>query len=164
MRKETYLKITETVRRHPERIRALVSVNQVLTGSVFLAYPGFLIWLILQKNLFVFRAVFVPMISFLGVTVFRKILNVPRPYERFETEPAIPKDKKGQSFPSRHVFSAYIIAVTVFCVYPSGGILLGLIGAGMAVIRVFGGVHTPCDVTAGALIGIICGVFGYYVL
>lgn len=158
------MKITGIIRRHPERIRAIVVINQILTGCVFLAYPCFLILLGLQRNTFLLRAVLVPMISFLGVTAFRKLLNVPRPYERFETAPAIPKDKKGQSFPSRHVFSVYIIAVTVFYVHPGAGILLGLIGAGMAAIRVFGGVHTPWDVMAGALMGVICGILGYYVL
>ena len=77
---------------------------------------------------------------------------------------AIEKDTAGKSFPSRHVFSVFIIAATIFYVHPSAGILLGLLGVVLAVLRVIGGVHEPRDVIAGALAGILCGVLGYYVL
>ena len=69
-----------------------------------------------------------------------------------------------RALPSRHVFSVFIIAATIFYVHPSAGILLGLLGVVLAVLRVIGGVHEPRDVIAGALAGILCGVLGYYVL
>ena len=108
--------------------------------------------------------ILVPAVSFALVTVFRRIINAPRPYEKFGIPPVIEKDTKGKSFPSRHVFSVFIIAVTIFYSHPGPGILIGLIGIAMAVIRVAGGVHEPRDVVAGAAIGILCGVVGYYVL
>ena len=37
-----------------------------------------------------------------------------------------------------------------------------MIGIMIAVIRVIGGVHTVWDVTAGAAVGILSGVIGYY--
>ena len=110
------------------------------------------------------RALLVPAISFAAVTLFRRIFNAPRPYEKFGLPPAIEKDTAGKSFPSRHVFSVFIIAATIFYVHPSAGILLGLLGVVLAVLRVIGGVHEPRDVIAGALAGILCGVLGYYVL
>lgn len=61
-------------------------------------------------------------------------------------------------------FPVFIIAATIFYVHPSAGILLGLLGVVLAVLRVIGGVHEPHDVIAGALAGILCGVLGYYVL
>ena len=74
------------------------------------------------------------------------------------------KDAPGKSFPSRHVFSIFVIAVTVFWVWPLPGILVGIAGAILSWCRVAGGVHFPRDVIAGALIGIGCGVIGYYVI
>ena len=74
------------------------------------------------------------------------------------------KDTSGRSFPSRHVFSAFMLAMTVFYLYPLIGCLLLACGCLLAVIRVISGVHEPRDVIAGAMIGIICGVIGYYVL
>ena len=98
------------------------------------------------------------------VTLFRKIVNEPRPYEKYDLPPVIDKDAGGKSFPSRHVFSVFVIAVTVFVRNPVAGCILAMIGIMIAVIRVIGGVHTVWDVTAGAAVGILSGVIGYYML
>lgn len=164
MTRETYIKITGSIRENPRKLRLTIFMNRLLTGFVFLLYPTFLLLLFLQKNPFFLRAVFVPAVSFAAVTLFRKVLNVPRPYEKFGIPPVLEKDTAGKSFPSRHVFSVFIIAATVFYVHPDAGILLGIIGAVLGLIRVVGGVHEPRDIIAGALIGIACGYIGYYIL
>ena len=159
MTRESYEKITGILRGHPRRIRLVCLLNHTLTGFIFVLYPAFLLLLFLEGSAFFLRALLVPAVSFAAVTLFRRIFNAPRPYE-----PAIEKDTAGKSFPSRHVFSVFIIAATIFYVHPSAGILLGLLGVVLAVLRVIGGVHEPRDVIAGALAGILCGVLGYYVL
>lgn len=164
MTRETYIKITGSIRENPRRIRLTKFTNQLLTVFVFFLYPAFLLLLYLQKNPFFLRAIIVPAVSFAAVTLFRKVLNVPRPYERFGIPPVLEKDTRGKSFPSRHVFSVFIIAVTVFYMYPDAGILLGIIGAALGLIRVIGGVHEPRDIIAGAVFGVACGYIGYYVL
>lgn len=163
MTKETYIELTEPLRKHPGKTRLVIIVNKILTGFVYLVYPSFLLLLFWQKDAFLLRAVLVPAISFVGVSLFRKWYNAPRPYEKFDIPPVIAKDTKGKSFPSRHVFSVFVIAVTIFYRYPVIGLVLGLVGIGLALIRVLGGVHEPRDVMAGALIGILCGVLGYYI-
>ena len=97
----------------------------------------------------------VPAVSFVVVTLFRKIVNEPRPYEKYDLPPVIDKDAGGKSFPSRHVFSVFVIAVTVFVRNPAAGCILAMIGIMIAVIRVIGGVHTVWDVTAGAAVHIL---------
>lgn len=164
MTKEAYIKITGSIRNNPRRLRLTKLINKLLTGFVFFLYPLFLLALFLRNDSFLLRAVLVPAVSFLGVTLFRKILNVPRPYEKFGVPPVLEKDTEGKSFPSRHVFSAFIIAMTVFYIHPDAGFLLGLIGIGLGLIRVVGGVHEPKDVVAGALIGIACGYIGYFLI
>ena len=57
-----------------------------------------------------------------------------------------------------------MIAMTVFYVHTDAGVMLCVLGAALALIRVIGGVHDPRDVIAGALTGIIGGVIGYYIL
>ena len=163
MTKEQYIKITEPMRSDPEKTKRIVSLNQILTGVVFMVYPLYMVMLYLEKDPKLMKAIFVPAVSFVLVTIFRKMINVPRPYEKFGIPPVIEKDTKGKSFPSRHVFSVFIIAVTIFCSHPGPGILIALIGVAMAVIRVLGGVHEPRDVIAGAVIGLVCGVVGFYV-
>lgn len=164
MTKETYLKLTGVLRKSPKRIRLAKFLNRLLTGFVFLLYPVFLLLLFVQKHPFLPRAILVPAISFAVVSIFRKVVNVPRPYEKFDTPPVLEKDSSGKSFPSRHVFSVFVIAMTIFYLHADAGILLFIIGVGLAVIRVIGGVHEPRDVIAGALIGIVSGVLGYYIL
>ena len=78
--------------------------------------------------------------------------------------PVIEKDTSGKSFPSRHVFSVFIIAMTIFYQHSGPGVILGLVGVGLAAIRVVGGVHEPKDVIVGALAGILCGVIGFYLI
>lgn len=164
MTKEQYIKVTEPLRQDAEKTKRIISINQILTGLVFLIYPLYLVVLYGEKDPKLPKMILVPAVSFALVTVFRRIINAPRPYEKFGIPPVIEKDTNGKSFPSRHVFSVFIIAVTIFYSHPGPGILIGLIGIAMAVIRVAGGVHEPRDVVAGAAIGILCGVVGYYVL
>lgn len=161
MTKETYLKLTKPVRENKKKARLLSLVNGVLTSFVFVLYPVFLLLLYAERHPLLPRAILIPGISFAAVSVFRAVVNVSRPYEKFNLPPALGKDTKGKSFPSRHVFSIYIIAMTVLYVYPDAGLLLGILGLVLAVIRVVGGVHEPRDVIAGALFGIFCGLFYY---
>ena len=151
MTKEQYIKITEPLRSNPERAKRVTSLNHVLTALVFCVYP---LW----------RAILVPAVSFVGLSIVRKIINAPRPYEKFDMPPVLEKDTKGKSFPSRHVFSVFIIAMTIFYEHSGAGVLLGIIGLLLGIVRVLVGVHEPKDIIVGALAGIVCGIVGYYVI
>ncbi len=103
-------------------------------------------------------------IPFLLVSVARKLIGAPRPYELYDFYEAKPKERMGQSFPSRHVFSAFIIAVLA---YPASlwlSLAALLMGTVLAVSRVLLGMHFIRDVAAGALCGIVCGVLGAIIL
>ena len=105
-------------------------------------------------------------ISFVLVTVLRKEINAPRPYEVFDAAPVIPKDTRGNSFPSRHAFSIFVIAMTFCACCPlawAGPVMLAA-GVLLAVIRVVSGVHFPCDVVVGALLGMLAGFVGLWIL
>ena len=164
MTKEQYIKITEPLRNDPEKTKKIVSMNQVLTSVVFMVYPLYIAVLYGEKNPILLKVILVPAISFVLVTILRRIINEPRPYEKFDIPPVIEKETKGKSFPSRHVFSIFVIGVTIFYSLPGPGIVIGLIGVAMAIVRVLGGVHEPRDVIAGAAIGILCGVIGFYLI
>lgn len=164
MTREQYQKITEPFRDNAGRTKCVAVMNHVLTAVVFFGYPFYLVTLLFAHNMQIVRAVCVPAVSFVLLTVIRKRINAPRPYEKFGIPPVIEKNTEGKSFPSRHVFSVFIIAVTIFQTYHAAGIVFGIIGAVLGVIRVLVGVHEPKDVLVGALAGIFCGVLGYYVL
>lgn len=139
-------------------------VDRILTAFVYFIYPAYLVVLFLEKNPFLLRAVLVPAVSFVCVSLFRNFYNAPRPYEKFGVPPVLEKDTKGKSFPSRHVFSVFVIAMTIFYLHPGAGILLGILGAVLGGMRVLGGVHEPRDIAAGAVVGIVSGVIGFYLI
>lgn len=111
-------------------------------------------------------AIAVPAVSFVAVSLLRRIINAPRPYEVFDAQPVIAKDTLGKSFPSRHTFSIFLIGMTFCTCCPlswSGPAIL-ILGCALATIRVLAGVHFPRDVIAGAVAGILCGYVGFCIL
>lgn len=165
MKKETYRKMTEPFRTDKEMAKAIHKSNKMITGLIFGLYPLLLLYFLLQRDVTLVRAIIVPLDGFLIVTVFRYFMNRPRPYEVFEIAPIIPKDTKGKSFPSRHVFSATIIAMTYLLLSPwkALGWFLLAISICLGIIRVISGIHYISDVVAGAAFGVLAGVLGYMV-
>lgn len=127
----------------------LTWLNRLTTVVIFFSYPLFLLLRLLQRDKRLLYYIVIPAAAFILVSLIRRGLNFPRPYEKLAIKPLIHKQTKGKSFPSRHVFSAAMIALTVLTVYPVwGGCLLG-VSVLIALCRVFAGVHFPMDVLAG---------------
>lgn len=150
--------------RTPARQRLLNVLNTLLTYSCYGAYPLCLVVLFWQKDSRLLRCILVPAVSFVAVSVFRRICNAKRPYEVLDIQPLIHKDTKGQSFPSRHVFSCFVIAMTFLWLSKPLGSLFLMIGVLLAACRVIGGVHWTRDVVCGAVIGVLSGVIGFYLM
>ncbi len=166
MTKETYEKLTGAMRRNAKLTRLLNILNKLLTYLIFAAYPTILVYLLIKDRERLPMAIAVPAVSFVLLSVFRRAVNFPRPYEVFEMPPVIPKKTKGKSFPSRHVFCVAIIGITALYALPKLpfiGIMILVIAVLMAVLRVCSGVHFPRDVIAGFLCGIVMGAVGYAV-
>lgn len=142
--------------------KLIVTLNNSITRIVYAIYPLALLYLISVKDDRFWRVLLAPAISFVFVSIFRHYFDAPRPYEVADTQPIIEKETKGKSFPSRHVFSVFVIATTLYFIFKPLGIILMLAGILLAILRVVGGVHFPRDVIAGALIGILSGVLGFY--
>ncbi len=62
------------------------------------------------------------------------------------------------SFPSNHALGAFVIAMTIWQFRRRAGWIWLLLASGIALGRVWTGVHYPGDVLAGALIGILISV------
>ncbi|MCM1257004.1 MAG: phosphatase PAP2 family protein [Roseburia sp.] len=163
MTAKQYEKISAPFRKNEKALKGIVYLDKGLAGGIFLAYPLFLVDLLLSGSPKWFPCLVVPAVSFLLVSLFRRLYSAKRPYELLDIKPLIPKDTVGKSFPSRHVFSVFIIGMTFFYVNKILGMLVFCIGIVTAFVRVAGGVHFPKDVAAGAVIGVLCGVV-YYIL
>ncbi len=159
MNKKSYEQITIFFEKHPAAIAVISIINRLLTGIGFFAYPLLLLFLFWKKDFYqLVSFIIIPALCFFCLTFFRKMINFPRPYEKFRISPLIPKETQGKSFPSRHVFSMFLIAALWYLTWKPFGIFLFLSGAFLAVIRVIGGVHFIRDVIAGAFLGIFCGM------
>lgn len=139
-------------------------LNRWLTELGWLMYPLLLLAMAWKGDARLLRCVLVPGISFGLVTLVRRRINAPRPYQVLDIAPILVKDTQGQSMPSRHVFSLFVIAMTYLWVQPVMGAALLLLSVVLAVLRVLGGVHFPRDVLVGALCGIGSAWVGYWLI
>ncbi|MCD8501681.1 MAG: phosphatase PAP2 family protein [Bacillaceae bacterium] len=162
MKKETYERMTSSLRKKPKGVKGINLLNKCLTLFVYCAYPCLLIVLAILHDERLWSAFATPAISFVLVSVFRKYYNAPRPYETLDIVPLISKDTIGKSFPSRHVFSVFVIAMVFLSISSRLGIAFLIIGSFLAIVRVIGGVHYLKDVIAGAAVGILSGLLGLY--
>ena len=163
MTKQQYEKISTPFRENPRALFLLTRMDKGITAGIFAAYPLLLLYLFFTEREKCLPCLFIPAVSFYLISVFRKIYSAKRPYEVLDITPLICKHTVGKSFPSRHVFSAFIIGMTFFYINKPLGIFVGILGVLMALVRVVGGVHFPKDVIAGGLAGILWGLV-YFIL
>ncbi len=150
--------------RRPALLSLMRALNLWLPRVVYCAYPLLVVVLAFQRDPRLFRVLLVPAAVFGGVTVMRRIWDLPRPYEALEIEPLIPREKQGRSFPSRHTASAAVIALAFWYVQPALGAVIAVIAALIAVIRPLAGIHFPRDVLAGAGLALAVGAVGFWIL
>ncbi|MCI8875678.1 MAG: phosphatase PAP2 family protein [Lachnospiraceae bacterium] len=163
MTKQQYEKWSAPFRRNEKALKGLTYLNRGMTALVFAAYPLLLLYLFVTESKKCFPCALIPAVSFVLVSLFRRWYSAGRPYELLDITPLIPKDTRGKSFPSRHVFSVFIIGMTFFYVKRTLGLAVFFIGILTAFVRVIGGVHFPKDVAAGAALGVLFGL-AYYIL
>ena len=112
-------------RTRPRAKKMLTAGNYALTAAVFVAYALLcLIELIVRRKTAtqadVIRIVAVPLLCLLAVSILRNLIDRKRPYETGGIFPVIAKKKKGHSFPSRHVASAFVIGMRALPSSPRG--------------------------------------------
>ncbi len=164
MQKSFYDALARPFETNKKRKRGLQIANRVLTIVFYVVYAVLLVVLIIRWDARFWWVLLVPVISFILVTLFRRIVHAKRPYEVWDTPPLIDKETAGRSFPSRHVFSAFIIAMAALWLWIPGGIILLIAGAVLAYLRVAARVHFVRDVIAGAAIGVGLGLLGFWII
>lgn len=153
-----YEKLAAPFKRHPLLQSVVVWINRGITWLFYITYPIAVGWMLYTGDYFKERAIYIPAASFVLLSMLRYWINRPRPYETLAIKPLVNKRTKGKSFPSRHVFSAFMIAATLAFVFPWGWIFY-IPAALMACLRVILGVHYPSDVIAGALFAMLSSMF-----
>ena len=158
---EWYEKRKSGLLRHPHLLQLMRVFNRMMTVLMPLAYLTLLgtnfVGEGIGKDLSVY--ILVPAFGFVLLTLVRKWINQPRPYETWEIVPLLDKDSSGNSMPSRHVFSATIISMACLHANLPVGLVLLVLSALLGFVRVLGGVHYPKDVLVGYACGLLLGIF-----
>ena len=157
---EWYEKRKSGLLRHPHLLQLMRVFNRIMTVLMPLAYLTLLgtnfVGEGIGKDLSVY--ILVPAFGFVLLTLVRKWINQPRPYETWEIVPLLDKDSSGNSMPSRHVFSATIISMACLHANLPVGLVLLVLSALLGFVRVLGGVHYPKDVLVGYACGLLLGI------
>ena len=157
---EWYDHIAGKIKNKPIFLRLLRAFNRLMTVVMPIVYLILLATTYLQQGLGkqVLIYVFVPASGFVILSLLRKKINAPRPYEEWDIKPLLDRDSPGQSMPSRHVFSATIISMA--CLHASliVGFILLILSIFLGLVRVLGGVHFPKDVVVGYMCALVWGV------
>ena len=157
---EWYDRIASKIENKPIFLRLLRTFNRFMTVVMPMIYLTLLATTYLQQGLGkqVLIYVFIPASGFVILSLLRKKINAPRPYEGWTIKPLLDRDSPGRSMPSRHVFSATIISMACFHASLSLGIILLVLSALLGLVRVSGGVHYPKDVVVGYICALVWGV------
>ncbi len=147
--------LVENVKKKSYLVFLIKFFNQSITTIIYLLYPLILIYLGINKDMRGIALFFIPLIFFVLLSFIRKKINGERPYVIYNYEPILKREKPGESFPSRHVFSIFIISTGIYTIFPKLGIILLVFGVILALCRFLGGVHFFKDVFVGALCGIL---------
>jgi len=143
--------------------RILIAVSPLAVALTALCYL-LLLWAAFEASVgSLIKLVIITAMPFASVTLVRRKINAPRPFELYPFYEKKPSHSEGRGFPSRHAFSCFIIGTVAVVPYPIMGACLLLLGACLSVARVLVGLHFIRDVVAGALIGVISGIIGILV-
>ncbi len=145
-------------RKHTALLKIISRISSLICSLIFLLQLLFLA--LAEEYMLLVKVGSSAGIGFVIVTVIRHLINAPRPYEIRSFYKVSPREKVGKSFPSRHAFSAFVIAVLAWIWHPAISIAALLLAIVVCIARVLVGIHFIRDVVCGALLGILAGVLG----
>lgn len=83
----------------------------------------------------------------------------PRPFLDHAVTQLLPIDPTSKSFPSDHAAISFAIAMAVFQYNKFWGIIFFILASIVSVGRIYGGIHYPADILAGAATGVLASFF-----
>ena len=161
--KSFYDNFTKGLRCKKTAVKIISILDKALAYSFAIAYPLFLALALFGKPfqlLYALNIVGIPALCFCAVTLLRILIKRPRPYETRGAgiNPLVKKRGEGNSMPSRHVASAFVISMVILSECLWAGIACLVVAFALAVLRFLEGVHYPSDLLAGGALGIAFGL------
>lgn len=151
---KNYQVMLEYIRQRPTLEKTILFITKYIPYMTVCLYLCLLTYLFIINDSLLIETIWKPLGAFLTVTIIRKIVNRPRPYETLNITP-LKSHKKGESFPSRHCVSSMIIALVCFPIHLVLGITALIMAIVMSICRVLAGVHYISDIIVSMIIAII---------
>lgn len=142
----------------------LAFIYKFLPLVLFVGYPILIVYVFFTQRNEIFKVVLVPFGVLVFVSIFRKLLNQKRPYEVYGIPSVFNKQTKGESMPSRHTASAFIIAMTFLYIDFDLGVTALSMACLIGISRVLAGAHFIRDVLVGMAISILVGTVFLFLL
>ena len=161
--KKCYEKNAAFIESRPALKKVLPFLDKGLTAFFFASYGALCLYALIKNmsGVELMKIFFPPLLCLLVVTVLRITIDKPRPYteEGAGITPIVKKKKSdNQSFPSRHIASAAVIATTFLPLFPSIAIVLYFFALLLTYVRFSLGLHYISDLAVGGVIGVILGL------
>lgn len=158
MKRESYEALNKSMRENPYSADILSILSGGATAIVVALYVFTILYLFISRDFRVILITCPPLAGFIFLTMIRSGMNTKRPYERYDIIPLIEKKTAGNSFPSRHAASAFLIGVSLIPISVPLSVIIILSGVVIAICRVLSGVHFILDVVFGAAFGSAFGL------
>ncbi len=160
--KDCYHRMDDYFVKKPGQGKMISGAGKILSGVFCLAYAGLCIrpWMTDRRRLD--RVLLVPASCYVSGSLLRSAINAPRPADKMTDLKGTGLKGGGKSFPSRHSFSAAVIAAAFSRIHPLAGAAASILALLMAAERVLEGAHWIRDAAAGLLYGSIFGWLGFF--
>lgn len=142
------------IRQFPLLEKTILLITKFFPLITFMIYPCVCLYLLWSGNPLLIETIWKPLAAFSVVTLFRKMVNRPRPYDAMNIQPLI-GHKHDESFPSRHTVSAFIIALVCLPVNLYLGVFALIVASMMSLCRILAGVHYISDVLVSVIIALL---------
>ena len=156
--------LMQKVNQSPRLITLLNILCYLCTVASVFTFGYMLVYFVLRSWVMVAEYCAALGLAFVIVSLVRKLINAPRPYQVYDFFTDPPREKKGNSFPSRHAFSAFAIGTLCLFINPVFGIITLVLGLVMCFCRVALGIHFVRDLLCGALIGVCSSLVAALIL
>jgi membrane-associated phospholipid phosphatase len=144
-------RILAWIRLNKKREQQVIFLCKSLSYLTAISYGCIILYTFCFNSSLLFTILAFPSTVFITITILRKIINRPRPYQTLSITPLF-QNKIGESMPSRHSASAFAIALAGYLVHPYIGIVLLIIASLIAISRFISGVHYLSDILVAILI------------
>ena len=141
--------------------QTLVRILKVFSHFCEIVFPALFLFVLYRAYLISLDTAisigFFSCLSFIVITVARRIIDAPRPKDVFPELQFLKSEGRSPAFPSRHTFSAALISALAYYFSAPVGCAFLFLSALLAGARFLLGKHFLRDVVCGWLLGVLSG-------